>query len=398
MADNAIALSTARGEVKIATDLIVDPTFGPVHLFRVVGGAGGGGDASAANQTTEIARLEAIRDRLPTVLVGDRLKVDIPAGGSGLTDTELRAAPVPVSGAFFPGVQPVSGAFWQAVQPVSGTFWQATQPVSGTFWQATQPVSGPLTDTQLRTTPVPVSGTVTSNAGTNLNTSALNLEATQVAMSGKLPATLGQKAMAASMSVVLASDQPTVPVSMAAAAAIFKGRACTFRTPGRAGTAGQKILAIYHATGSGRVVKVLRVFVDLYQTVVKAITVPPPNIRLWKFTAAHSNGSALTKNKVGGSGASHANVTVSGDASADGTGSTTTLTVTLPAGTFVSQEFAPRFVTAAGYEMADRIQWLEDSEIELAANEGLCLFLDYLVATMNPVTDMWIAGVEWSEN
>ncbi len=59
----------------------------------------------------------------------------------------------------------------------------------------TQPVTGPLTDTQLRATPVPVSGTVTAttggltdtqlrasavpvtaNAGTNLNTSALALE------------------------------------------------------------------------------------------------------------------------------------------------------------------------------------------------------------------------------
>jgi hypothetical protein len=56
----------------------------------------------------------------------------------------------------------VTGTFWQATQPVSGTFWQATQPVSGTFWQATQPVSG----------------TVTANAGTNLNTSALALDAT----------------------------------------------------------------------------------------------------------------------------------------------------------------------------------------------------------------------------
>jgi hypothetical protein len=36
--------------------------------------------------------------------------------------------------------------------------------VTGTFWQATQPVSGPLTDTQLRATPVPVSGTVTASA------------------------------------------------------------------------------------------------------------------------------------------------------------------------------------------------------------------------------------------
>jgi hypothetical protein len=31
--------------------------------------------------------------------------------------------------------------------------------VDGTFWQATQPVSGPLTDAELRATPVPVSGT-----------------------------------------------------------------------------------------------------------------------------------------------------------------------------------------------------------------------------------------------
>lgn len=56
----------------------------------------------------------------------------------GLTDTELRATPVPVSG--------------------------------------TVTASGPLTDAQLRATPVPVSGTVTANAGTNLNTSALALE------------------------------------------------------------------------------------------------------------------------------------------------------------------------------------------------------------------------------
>ena len=88
-----------------------------------------------------------------------------------LTDTQLRATAVPVSGTFwpatqpvsgsvsvsnFPSTQPVSGTFWPATQPVSGsvsisnfpatqsvsgTFWQATQPVSGTFWQATQPVS-----------------------------------------------------------------------------------------------------------------------------------------------------------------------------------------------------------------------------------------------------------------
>lgn len=96
-------------------------------------------------------------------------------GAAGLTDAQLRATPVPISGpltdaqlraASVPisdggGSLTVDGTFWQATQPVSGpltdaqlralavpvsgTFWQATQPVSGTFWQATQPVSGTIT-------------------------------------------------------------------------------------------------------------------------------------------------------------------------------------------------------------------------------------------------------------
>lgn len=100
------------------------------------------------------------------------------SSGGGLTDTELRASPVPVSltSTTISGSVAVTGTFWQATQPVSGTFWQATQPVSiaaavasaqsgawttgrtwtlssgtdsvavtGTFWQATQPVSGTVT-------------------------------------------------------------------------------------------------------------------------------------------------------------------------------------------------------------------------------------------------------------
>lgn len=75
----------------------------------------------------------------------------------------------------------------------------------------TLPVSGPLTDAQLRATPAPVSGTVTANAGTNLNTSALALEAggnlaavkTDV---DKIPAQ-GQALAAASMPVVLTAAQ-----------------------------------------------------------------------------------------------------------------------------------------------------------------------------------------------
>ena len=74
------------------------------------------------------------------------------------------------------GTIPVSGT----VTANAGTGTLATSivgtvPVSGTFWQATQPVSGTVTAAISGTSTV--SGTVTANAGTNLNTSALATEA-----------------------------------------------------------------------------------------------------------------------------------------------------------------------------------------------------------------------------
>ncbi len=110
-----------------------------------------------------------------------------------------------------------------------------------------------------------------------------------------------------------------------------------------------------------------------------------------------TNGAALTKNKIGGTGVSSASVTLLGDASADGTGSGTTLTATLPAGAILSQEFAPRLITAAGYEMADRMEYFNGSAVTLGALEGVVVFLDYVLATQNPTTDMWLAGIEWTE-
>jgi hypothetical protein len=59
------------------------------------------------------------------------------------------------------------------------------------------------------TNTVTVSGTITANAGTNLNTSALLLDAT---FTGRIN-TQGQKTSAASTPVVIASDQSAVPVS-----------------------------------------------------------------------------------------------------------------------------------------------------------------------------------------
>jgi hypothetical protein len=67
-------------------------------------------------------------------------------------------------------------------------------------------VQGPLTDTQLRASPVPVSGTVT--VGTFPDNEPFN-----VAQWGGSSTTLGQKAMTASVPVVLASDQSALTVA-----------------------------------------------------------------------------------------------------------------------------------------------------------------------------------------
>lgn len=89
--------------------------------------------------------------------------------GAFLTDAQIRATALPVSGTFFQATQPVSIAASVGVTgpltdaqlravavPVSGTFFQGTQPVS---IAASVAVTGPLTDVQLRATAVPVSGT-----------------------------------------------------------------------------------------------------------------------------------------------------------------------------------------------------------------------------------------------
>lgn len=70
-----------------------------------------------------------------------RTKISIGADGSAADVSSSNPMPVSITGA----------------AAVTGTFWQATQPVS---IAGTVAVSGPLTDTQLRASAVPVSGTV----------------------------------------------------------------------------------------------------------------------------------------------------------------------------------------------------------------------------------------------
>jgi hypothetical protein len=188
----------------------------------------------------------------------------------------------------------------------------------------------------------------------------------------------------------------------------FMGDVSTFDTLGRAGTVGQKLLAIHNATGSTVLVDVWNIKVDLVQAAAagQAPTVLGTKIRLWKFTAVPTNGTTLTKVARDSTLSSKSTVTVWGDASADTVGSGTTLTVTLPAGTFLLTEFAPRMLLAAVtptavtyYEPFDGTNYFPDPSqaITLRPLEGLCVFLDYTVATGNPITNHWVASLRFME-
>lgn len=174
-------------------------------------------------------------------------------------------------------------------------------------------------------------------------------------------------------------------------------RVSTFRTPGRAGTTGQNIFAVHNATGSTVKVKLSKITIDLVATVIKAVTVLPPVVRAYKVTVLPTNGTAVTKVLTDSANTSNSSVTVWQDASADGTSSASALTATLPGGAVLAGEFAPRLITAAGYEIADRVNLLADTEVVLHPLEGVVVALDYVLATQNPVTDMWVVSAEWSE-
>lgn len=183
----------------------------------------------------------------------------------------------------------------------------------------------------------------------------------------------------------------------------FKGRAASFIVPGRAGTSGQKVFAIHNATASPTIVDVHKVTVDIVSTVVKAVTVLPPVFRLYRFTAVPTNGTVISKNVSDTSLASKTAVTVWNDASADTVSSATTLTIgAIVNGTqtgLIAQEIGARLITAAGYEIADRVTFLENEEEyeTLRPLEGLCLFANYTAATQMPATDMMVVGTRWLE-
>jgi hypothetical protein len=178
----------------------------------------------------------------------------------------------------------------------------------------------------------------------------------------------------------------------------YEGRTSTFRIPGRAGTAGQKLFSIHNATGSAVIVDVNEIHLHTTCTVIKAVTVLPPTIRIYRCTVLPTNGTACTKQPKDSSQSSSSSLTILQDASADGTSSATALTATVIAGA-VTGCFADRYITAVGTDLFTRYEFLGGSSeyITLRPLEGLVLVLDYVLATQNPVTDMWVVTCDWDE-
>ncbi len=177
--------------------------------------------------------------------------------------------------------------------------------------------------------------------------------------------------------------------------ATYNGRAGTFRIPG-ANAVTHKLLSVFNASGSTTIVSVDKVFVDVYMTVVKAVTVPPPIIRIHRATVIPTGGTALAKVTMDSALTTNASVTLLQGASADGTASV--ITHTIAANTLISQEIAARLITGAGYEPADRVEFLDGSGgFLLRAGEGLVVEVASIAATSNPATDMWVAGLQWTE-
>jgi hypothetical protein len=180
----------------------------------------------------------------------------------------------------------------------------------------------------------------------------------------------------------------------------FKGRASTYRAPGRAAT--QDIFALWNQTGSGVIVDVQRITVDVVGTVVKnPITVEAPLVRLVGITAIPTGGQTMVTAKTSLDTAltSANNVIPYQDATADraliaGGGLTINPIV------IISEEYGPRVIaTAVGQEQSDCITFLGHSctPVTLQVGVGIGVRVDIGSAGTNPATDLWTVTCEWLE-
>ena len=189
----------------------------------------------------------------------------VPVASGGLTDAELRAAEVPVSGTFWQGTQPVSIAALPALPTGANTIGTVniagSAAVTGTFWQATQPVSA-------ATLPLP------TGAATSVKQPAFGTAGTS-------------SADVLSVQGVTNGNPQRVE---------FRERETWVWTiPSIAAGTNKAYLELFNGAGSGKVLKVLGIFpiVDA-DTAVTGVLGIELNVTRVRTATAQSTGSAWT--------------------------------------------------------------------------------------------------------
>ena len=217
--------------------LIVDASSAtvPISAVALPLPAGAATEATLATRATEatLALIKAKTDNLDVALSTRAV--------TGLTDAELRASAVPISGVVavtnFPATQPISAV---ALPLPAGAATEATlalikaKTANLDVALSTRAVTG-LTDAELRAVAVPISAAalpLPAGAATEATLATRSTEATlatrlaEATFTARIN-TLGQKTMANSTPVVIASDQASIPVAVGATAGTLNNGAQT---------------------------------------------------------------------------------------------------------------------------------------------------------------------------
>lgn len=163
------------------------------------------GAATSANQTTQIAEETAIAASVASL---DSKTVHVDTGAVVVASSALPA------GASTAALQTTGNTSLASIDTKTPALVSGRVPVDGSG--VTQPVSGTVTVTQATGTnlhTVVDASALPTGAATEATLATRAADSTVAAMSAKLPATIGQKASAASLAVVLASDQSSIPVT-----------------------------------------------------------------------------------------------------------------------------------------------------------------------------------------
>lgn len=188
-------------------------------------------------------------------------------------------------------------------------------------------------------------------------------------------------------------EQYIIPVSERVPS--FKGMVGSFRMIGSAATP-QNLFSLEHATGSGLIVAVRRLSVQMDATALMASVAE--QFKASRATGTPAGGQTLTKVGFDTNQSSHANVTARCGASADGTNVAIT---GLTAGTTGWHQFAMRMHTLAGQVLMEDESCIPiicaDDPCYLRPGETLLLQGINGTAANNLATNHYIVNCVWEE-